>query len=118
MKRFGQGIMVLMVVFFVSHVAAQDKVVVIPLNSAKKLQNVVTVSPRNGDFTDPVAAVNSITGASAANPYLVLIGPGVYTLTQPLPMKPFVTIAGSGREATTLTGSISSSTVADSAIVL
>lgn len=96
---------------------AQDKVVVIPLNSAKELKNVVIVSAKGGDFTDPVAAVNSITDASESNPYLVLIGPGVYTLTQTLVMKPYVTIAGSGQEATILTGAISSGVVATSAMV-
>ena len=88
--------------------AAHDKVVVIPLNAMKKLHNVVTVSAKGGDFTDPVAAVQSIIGASAENPYLVVIGPGVYTSTQTLTMKPHVTIAGSGQGVTKLTGAISS----------
>lgn len=69
------------------------------------------------DFTDPVAAVNSVTDASEANPYLVLIGPGVYTLTQPLNMKPYVTIAGSGQDVTILTGAISSDAYSSSTIV-
>ncbi|MDW7771372.1 MAG: hypothetical protein SCH71_00620 [Desulfobulbaceae bacterium] len=82
--------------------------VVIPIDSAKKkLVEVVAVSTEGSEFTDPVAAVSSITDADAANPYLVLIGPGIYTLTRTLVMKPFVTIAGSGRDVTTLTGAIS-----------
>ena len=96
---------------------AQDRVVVIPLNSAKELNHVVTVSATGGDFTNPVAAVNSITDASAAKPYLVMIGPGVYTLTQTLVMKPFVTISGSGRNATTLTGAISLGNATNSAVI-
>ena len=68
----------------------------------------MTAPAKGGYFVDPVAAVNSITDAIADNPYLVLIGPGVYTLTQALIMKPFVTMAGSGQEATILTGVISS----------
>ncbi|MHB8789616.1 MAG: hypothetical protein ACYDBT_07020 [Desulfobulbaceae bacterium] len=91
-------------------VYAADKVVVIPMNSAKMLKNVVTVSEKGGDFTNPVSAVSSITDATANNPYLVLIGPGIYTLTQTLLMKPYVLIAGSGQEATTLKGGISSDT--------
>ncbi|MDH3328521.1 MAG: pectinesterase family protein, partial [Desulfobulbaceae bacterium] len=110
-------IVVLMGVLFVSQAVAADKVVVIPLNSAKKLMNVVTVSAKGGDYTNPVAAVNSITDAAADNPYMVFIGPGVYTLTQTLVMKPFVTISGAGQDATTLTGAISSGTVAASTIV-
>ena len=109
MKHFTLLVAIIAVCFSVSLAAAQNKVVVIPLNSAKKLNNVVTVSATGGDYTDPVAAVNSITDASAANPYLVLIGPGVYTLTQTLVMKPYVTVAGSGQGATKLTGAISSS---------
>jgi hypothetical protein len=91
-----------------SQAVAADKVPAVPLNSAEQLMNVVTVSARGGDFTDPVAAVNSITNASAANPYSVLISPGVYTLTRTLKMKPYVTIAGSGQGNTILTGAISS----------
>lgn len=107
MRFFINFVAALTVCLSISLAAAQDKVVVIPLNSAKKLNNVVTVSTKGGDFTSPVAAVNSITDAAEAKPYLVLIGPGVYTLTQTLVMKPFVTIAGSGRDATILTGAIS-----------
>lgn len=117
MRNCMHFIVVLVGILFLSNTVAAEKVVVIPLNSAKKLMNVVTVSAKGGDFTDPVAAVKSITDAAAANPYLVLIGPGIYTLTQTLVMKPFVTISGSGQDATTLTGAISSSTVATSAIV-
>lgn len=95
-------------ILFLSHALGADRVVVAPFNAVKKkLMHVVTVSAQDGDFTDPVAAVNSITDAAAENPYLVLLGPGVYTLTRTLVMKPFVTVAGSGREATTLTGAIS-----------
>ncbi|MDD3813620.1 MAG: hypothetical protein PHZ02_03155 [Desulfocapsaceae bacterium] len=87
---------------------AADKVVIIPMGGAKTLQNVVTVAKANGKFTDPVAAISSITDASATNPYLILIAPGQYTLTKALVMKPYVDISGSGESVTLLTGSISS----------
>ncbi|MDO9041276.1 MAG: hypothetical protein Q7U64_02890 [Desulfocapsaceae bacterium] len=106
--------------FWLSSAAqAEDRVVVIPMGSAKPLQNVVTVAKGNGKFTNPVAAVNSITDASATNPYLVLIAPGTYTLTTTLVMKPYVDISGSGENITKLTGAISSSASLDetSAIV-
>ena len=87
---------------------AADKVVVIPLfGHGKPLKNIITVAKANAMFTDPVAAVNSITDASANNPYLVVIGPGVYTLTHTLVMKPWVDITGSGEHVTKLTGAIS-----------
>jgi hypothetical protein len=107
-----------LVCFCVSSAAqAADKVVVIPMASAKPLQNVVTVAKAYGNFTDPVAAVNSITDASATNPYLVLIAPGTYTLTTTLVMKPYVDISGSGENITKLTGAISNTNEVTSAII-
>ena len=91
-------------------VLAQDDVILIPIVSrAKPLKNVITVAKAKGDFTDPVAAVNSIIDASASNPYLVVIGPGVYNLTQILVMKAYVDIVGSGENVTKLQGAISTS---------
>jgi hypothetical protein len=87
-------------------VFAQDGFYVIPVAMNKPLRNVITVAKANGKFTDPVAAVNSITDASATNPYLVVIGPGVYTVTSPVVMKPYVDIAGSGENVTKITGAL------------
>ncbi|MDH3328623.1 MAG: hypothetical protein OEM01_05265, partial [Desulfobulbaceae bacterium] len=101
-----------------SSVAAHEQVVVVPLNSSKKLANIITVAKSGGDFTNPVAAVASITDASGSNSYLVVIGPGSYTLTEPLIMKRNVSIAGSGRNATTLTGYISSATADSSSAIV
>jgi hypothetical protein len=84
---------------------------------AAGLKNVITVAKANGDFTDPVAAVNSISDASATNPYLVVIGPGVYTITETLQMKPYVDIAGSGENVTRIKGAISTAAPASSAII-
>lgn len=119
MKNFMRLIVVCAGILFFAQAFAAEKVVVMPPGLAKKqLMNVIRVSAEGGDFTDPVAAVNSINDAAAAKPYLVLIEPGVYTLTQTLIMKPFVTIAGSGRDSTTLTGAISTASYdATSAIV-
>jgi len=64
-----------------------------------------------------VAAVNSITDASASNPYLVVIGPGVYTMGAALEMKEHVDIAGSGENVTKLKGAISTDQFSSSAIV-
>jgi len=98
---------------------AQTKVVVVPLgDDAKPLKNIITVAKANGNFTDPRAAVNYITDASASNPYLVVIGPGVYTITQGLMMKPYVDIVGSGENITKLTGAISTDSEPTSAIIL
>jgi hypothetical protein len=91
---------------------ADNRVVVIPLMSKagiKPIKNVITVAGEGGDFDDPVAAVASITDASAENPYLVYVAPGVYTLTSQLVMKPYVSMTGSSDSSTVLTGSFSSS---------
>jgi hypothetical protein len=66
-------------------------------NPGGKYARLVIVAQSGGDFTDPVAAVNSITDASETNPYLVKIMPGVYDLgTGKLVMRSFVDVAGSG----------------------
>lgn len=65
--------------------------------------NVVVVAKSGGDFTDPVAALNSITNASATNPYLVRIMPGVYEIpVTSFNMKDYVDVEGSGPEVTVL----------------
>lgn len=118
MKSIFSGIAMITLFISVTSAIGQNTVVVIPLYSAKKLQNVVTVSAKGGQFSDPAAAVNSITDASSSNRYLVLIGPGEYTLTQPLVMKPYVDVKGSGRDTTMLKGAISSSFIGSSSAIV
>ena len=89
---------------------------VIPV--VQKMKNVVTVAKSGGKFTDVNAAMDSITDASENNPYLVLIGPGVYTMTTPLQLKAYVTVMGSGEQATLLKGAISTGDAGSSAIIL
>jgi hypothetical protein len=67
----------------------------------QKVPTAIVVSPEgNADFTDPVAALQSIIDASASKPYLVKILPGVYTVTSSIIAKPFVDIEGSGQGVT------------------
>jgi hypothetical protein len=107
--KFVKIVIGLILFLILPSIAAGDRVVVIPLHSSvKKMKNIVTVSADGGDFTDPVAAMDSITDASAANPYLVFIGPGVYHLSKSLVMKEFVDLMGAGQGVTILTGTISS----------
>ena len=101
-----------------------EKVVVIPLfdgdcasGTCKPLKNIVTVAKAGGMFTDPVAAMHSITDANETNPYLVVIGPGGYTVTAQLTMKEWVDIAGSGENVTKIKGAISTVSIPTSAIV-
>jgi len=97
---------------------AANKVVVVPLWTKTKIKNVITVAKSGGQFSNPVAAMASITNAGSNNPYLIVIGPGHYTLNQQLVMKDHVTIVGSGREATFLHGSISGADFASGALVV
>ena len=99
-------------VLFVTHllgisalVSTETKVVVIPIfgEQASDIKNVVTVAKTGGDFTDPVAAMDSIKDASASNPYLLAVGPGIFELSEVLVVKPHVNVAGSGQRATILT---------------
>lgn len=61
-----------------------------------KMKNVVTIAKSGGRFTDVRAAIDSITDDGIHNQYLVLIGPGEYTVTNPIQLKPYVTVMGSG----------------------
>ncbi len=74
--------------------------------------NVRIVQKSNTDTTGRIygniqSAINSITNASATNPYVVKVMPGVYDLgTASLQMKQYVTLEGSGAEDTIITSSI------------
>lgn len=87
---------------------AHNQTVVIPLiegcngNDCKPLKNVVRVSSENGDYTTIEAAVNSIKDSSTTNHYLIVVGPGTYTPTQPLFMKDGIHLVGSGMNETTI----------------
>jgi len=64
-------------------------------------QNVVIVAKSGGDFTTITAALASITDASASNPYLIYVAPGVYT--EQVTMKQYVDIEGAGELTTKIT---------------
>ncbi len=68
---------------------------------AEKEGNVITVAKSGGDFTSVQAALDSITDAGAANPYLIRVAPGVYDGR--VTMKSYVDIEGSGEAVTKLT---------------
>ncbi len=74
----------------------------------KKMKNVVTVAKSGGQYTDVKKAIDAITDASALNPYLVYIGPGVYNVTETINLKPYVSVMGSGIDTTHLSGALES----------
>lgn len=68
----------------------------------RKYANVIVVAKSGGDFTDPVAAMESINDASPSNPYLIKIMPGVYELASTIYVRANVDIEGSGEKSTIL----------------
>lgn len=77
----------------------------------KKYANVIVVAKSGGDFTDPIAAMASITDASVANPYLIKIMPGEYIINTSnevhFILKPYVDIEGAGENVTKIKGTFS-----------
>ena len=69
---------------------------------------VITVAKSGGDFSNPIAAMNSIKDASARKRYIIKIGPGEYELgfDRQLRMKPYVSIEGAGSGVTTISGTV------------
>lgn len=101
-----------------AHIAGPISVVKLPVGStantvaagnhlhegvyAKKSANVVVVAKSGGEFSDLGAAINSISDASAENPYLVKLMPGVYNILETIEAKSYVFIEGSGPDVTIL----------------
>jgi hypothetical protein len=71
------------------------------LQDGGSVANVVTVAKSGGQFTSIQSALDSITDASLANPYLVKVAPGVYE--EHVQMIPNVDIEGSGELSSIIT---------------
>lgn len=63
--------------------------------------NIIVVAKSGGDFTDPLAAINSIADASPTNQYLIKIMPGTYEISS-FNTKESVDIEGSGQGTTVI----------------
>jgi Collagen triple helix repeat (20 copies) len=77
---------------------------------ASYAQVIVVAQNGTGDFSDPVAAINSITDASATKPYLIKVMPGVYNIgnlgISNMVLKSYIDIEGSGEGVTKIVGSV------------
>lgn len=103
------GVIALISLTFCLQALAEVRVVVIPLGdqgASGELSNIVTVAKEGGDFDSVEEAVDSILDATEDNPYLVYIAPGKYLLREPLRMKPWVRVVGSGIRTTELNARI------------
>jgi len=92
------------------------------LNQQFKPKNLIVVSPSGGDFNDPMDALNSITTASASNPFTILVMPGVYTVSAALVFdQPYVSMIGTDPDACSIlvnTAGISAADVSADHIVI
>ena len=71
---------------------------------AAAIKNVVIVQKQPGpnQFSDPIAAMASITDSSTSNPYTLEAGPGIYLLSEPLVLKEGVTFKSRGHSTVIL----------------
>jgi hypothetical protein len=69
------------------------------------------VSKSGGNYSDPAAAMSDYMSwcgkSSSANPCLMKIMPGVYTVTSPVVMQSYIDIEGSGEKTTKIAGALS-----------
>jgi pectin methylesterase-like acyl-CoA thioesterase len=72
--------------------------------------NVINVAPKGADYTSIKTAIDSITNSSTVNPYVVKVGPGVYT-ENTITMKTGVYLIGSATGATVITPTSSTGTI-------
>jgi hypothetical protein len=67
-----------------------------PLYEVNQDPRIITVAKKGGDFTSVKSAIDSITGSSIDNRFLVSVGPGKFTENEiDLTGKPYVSVEGS-----------------------
>ncbi len=74
----------------------------VPGAAAPRPAQVIVVAKSGGDFTSVGAAMASITDNSLFKPYLIRVGPGIYSENAGVELKDYVDIEGSGLDVTTL----------------
>ncbi len=73
--RLCQKTVLIILTLFATTASAHNKVVVIPMpgNGLKPLKNLVTVAKANGDYSDPVAALDAIYNYSYSSPTMTQV---------------------------------------------
>ncbi|TMJ93376.1 MAG: hypothetical protein E6G67_12555 [Actinobacteria bacterium] len=97
-----------------------DKLDGLSAGAFPQYKRTILVSPVGTPSENGAALVNklaAITGASAGNPYLLKVEPGVYQVSLSLQMQPYVDIEGSGQGVTTIEGAYGSSNQGGSSVV-
>jgi hypothetical protein len=73
--------------------------------SGRRISNVVVVAKSGGQYQRIQDAIDSITNASLYNPYLVVVGPGVYN--ERVTLKASVHLQGAGKGVTIISSDVS-----------
>ncbi len=111
MKKTLFVLSLILVFILFSTVAWSDFYVIAAGKTAKRT---VLVSPKSTETASGTALLNAlskITDASATNPYLIIIEPGIYNIgANSLQMKSYVDVQGSGENVTKITGNLFSYT--------
>ncbi len=107
MKKTLFVLSLILVFILFSTVAWSDFYVIAAGKNAKRT---VLVSPKSTETASGTALLNAlskISDASATNPYLIIIEPGIYDIgANSLQMKSYVDVQGSGENVTKITGNI------------
>jgi hypothetical protein len=71
-----------------------------------RIQNIIRVATSGGDFSSLNDAIASISDASLINPYVVQVGPGLFTVNAVVTLGSGVHLRGAGKDATIIRGNI------------
>lgn len=100
-KQLLKAALSLILILGLGTVAYADLFVVAGGGGGVKYQNIISVAKSGADFTSIQVAIDSISGASSDNRYLVVVGPGTYE--ENVQLKPWVDVTGAGRGITIIT---------------
>lgn len=87
------------------------------LDYRNRIEKIITVGKVGGDFQDITSALESLDTPEFENPYLIKVGPGLYSITDPISVPAGVTISGAGQQRTILEGAFGSATALGGGLV-